>query len=439
VGVHYLFINASGRRGFINQLKYQFIIAAIGLVLTRLRPLSTQHKMNPVKEWNRISLLLLCSNLISHCSCYYPSILRSPQAQTKLRHARNSSRVIFFLLKFDESKQKSSNQYLDRCSNGIGVTFNRKILDRTLNLDAAKYLSLRKRPRALTTNLLYTRKNGSNNRNLSTNFDDLSLEFRTTKSIIGDTISDSISEQNSFRQQYSNGIAHQAAHCYDIQHSEFIGTAAAPPPELTTTATIGLVDDRTSQSIPGTILPSTLSIGAPLLWQSGVTESIRDNLAVRVATALDDSAIASIRQIVFWADPNRSITKTEHSSLYHQKCCEMLEMRRRREGAICLAAVVPAAMLSSIHISLETALEFDRHSTLNRDNVREWIIGTVECSIHEFYGTQLGHCYEPFKLLYLTEVAVHPLARRCGAGMMLLQVFIYTHAFKKNKVSKLCI
>jgi hypothetical protein len=387
--------------------------------------------MNPVKEWIRISLLLLCSNLISHCRCYYPYILRSPLARTKLHHNRKSSRVVSFLLR------QSTNQYLNRGSNGICPTFHKKILDRTLNVvDAAKKLSLRKRPRASTTNLLYTRKNGSNNSNLSTNFDDSSLEFRTTKSIIGETIRDSISEQNSLRQQYSNGIAHQASHCYDIQHSEFIGTAAAPPPGLTTTAAVGLLGDRTSKSIPGTILPSTLSIGSPLIWQSGVSESIRDNLAVRVATPLDDSAIASIRQIVFWADPNISISKTEHSSLYHQKCCEMLEMRRRREGAICLAAVVPATMLSSIHISLETALEFDRHSTLNRDNVREWIIGTVECSIHEFYGTQLGYCYEPFKLLYLTEVAVHPLARRCGAGMMLLEVFIYIHkCLRKNKVS----
>ncbi len=279
---------------------------------------------------------------------------------------------------------------------------------------------------------LFERADDSNNSsNFSTNFDDPSRDFRTTQSIIGDTIRDSIAEQrNTFGQQYSNGFVHKTSHCYDIGHSDFIGTAAAPPPELST-ATIGLLGDPTSNDTPGTILPNTLSVGTPLLWQSGATESIRDNLTVRVATAFDDSAIASIRQIVFWADPNVGLSKTEHSSLYHQKCCEMLEMRRRREGAICLAAVLPATMLSSIHISLETAFELDRHSTITRDNVREWIVGTVECSIHEFYGTQLGQCYKPNKLLYLTEVAVHPLARRCGAGLMLLEVFIYTFALVK--------
>jgi hypothetical protein len=394
--------------------------------------------MNSVLSGKRRLLFLLCANVIVfHCSCYYYPF-RSPLARSRLSHDKNNSRRAFFSLKI-ASKQNSSNQpphrYTKFATQRKRSSFSGKALYNKLHTEVLK--GCHTKAATSTTHLLCTKTNSNS---LSNNFDDLSFKISRSESIIKNTIREKISEQNALRQQ-SNGYAHQTTHCYNILHSEFIGTAAAPPPETTNaddaveTSSIGLLGDSLSPSLPVTILPRTLSVGTPLIWQSGTTESIRDNLTVRVATTADDSAIASIRQIVFWHDPNNSLTKTEHSSFYHQRCCEMLEMRRRKEGAICLAAVLPATILSSSHISLEMAFEFDRHCTVNRYNEKEWIIGTVECSIHEFYGTQLGQCYGPSKLLYLTEVAVLPSARRSGTGMMLLQVniYIYTHTSQISK------
>jgi ribosomal protein S18 acetylase RimI-like enzyme len=49
------------------------------------------------------------------------------------------------------------------------------------------------------------------------------------------------------------------------------------------------------------------------------------------------------------------------------------------------------------------------------------IIGSVECSQHEFYQTILGNSRPKNSLLYVTEVAVCPEARRCGTGLMLMK------------------
>ncbi|KAL7530666.1 hypothetical protein ACHAXR_004432 [Thalassiosira sp. AJA248-18] len=48
------------------------------------------------------------------------------------------------------------------------------------------------------------------------------------------------------------------------------------------------------------------------------------------------------------------------------------------------------------------------------------IIGSVECSHQEFRGTMLGNSRPKGALMYVTEVAVRPDARRCGAGAMLI-------------------
>ena len=58
-------------------------------------------------------------------------------------------------------------------------------------------------------------------------------------------------------------------------------------------------------------------------------------------------------------------------------------------------------------------------------------LGTVECSIHEFYGTRLGQSYGSLKVLYLTKFAVLSAARRCGAGIKLLQVSHWNRIFEK--------
>lgn len=49
------------------------------------------------------------------------------------------------------------------------------------------------------------------------------------------------------------------------------------------------------------------------------------------------------------------------------------------------------------------------------------VLGSAECSFHEFYGTQLGRRRKQHSILYVTEVAVSPSARRRGIGTKLLK------------------
>lgn len=49
------------------------------------------------------------------------------------------------------------------------------------------------------------------------------------------------------------------------------------------------------------------------------------------------------------------------------------------------------------------------------------VLGSVELSVHEFFGCELGKKSAEDSILYITEVAVNPAARRCGIGLKLLQ------------------
>mmetsp|Transcript_34672 Transcript_34672/g.70780 ORF Transcript_34672/g.70780 Transcript_34672/m.70780 type:complete len:162 (-) Transcript_34672:8-493(-) len=51
----------------------------------------------------------------------------------------------------------------------------------------------------------------------------------------------------------------------------------------------------------------------------------------------------------------------------------------------------------------------------------EWILGSAECSVHEFEGTELGKRRPEGAVMYVTEVAVSPVARRCGTGRRLMK------------------
>jgi GNAT superfamily N-acetyltransferase len=72
---------------------------------------------------------------------------------------------------------------------------------------------------------------------------------------------------------------------------------------------------------------------------------------------------------------------------------------RRKRGASCLVASRPAATRGEAPL----------------------VLGSAECSFHEFYGTQLGRRRKQHSVLYVTEVAVSPSARRQGIGRNLLQ------------------
>eukprot|EP00984_Skeletonema_dohrnii_P038121 scaffold40993_cov161-Skeletonema_dohrnii-CCMP3373.AAC.1 len=74
------------------------------------------------------------------------------------------------------------------------------------------------------------------------------------------------------------------------------------------------------------------------------------------------------------------------------------------------------------------------------------IIGSVECSHHEFRGTMLGNSRPKGALMYVTEVAVRPDRRRCGAGAALMKGVdevaalrnvetIYLHVDVRNKAA----
>jgi hypothetical protein len=119
-------------------------------------------------------------------------------------------------------------------------------------------------------------------------------------------------------------------------------------------------------------------------------------LSVRVATPGDDFQIANLRLSVF------SDFSSELRQQFCARSCQVLADRRLR-GATCLVAVCP--------------------SSASRNDV---ILGSVECSVHEFYATKLGRRRPKLSSLYITEVAVNPSIRRCGIGSKLLKVCCHT-------------
>lgn len=120
-----------------------------------------------------------------------------------------------------------------------------------------------------------------------------------------------------------------------------------------------------------------------------------DRVSVRVATPSDDFEIANLRLSVF------SNFSPNMRQSFCSRSCHVLASRRN-QGASCIVATVPryGSILSS------------------RSDI---ILGTAECSIHEFYGTELGSRRMQNSVLYITEVAVQPTARRKGIGSKLMQ------------------
>jgi len=158
------------------------------------------------------------------------------------------------------------------------------------------------------------------------------------------------------------------------------------------------------------------------------TKFIDEYLTIRVAERSDDLKLAELRSKVF------SKLFGMASKAFISCCCDIIESRRRR-GAISLLATLPRSMHNK---------SYQNSSRRQRSNER--VVGGIECSIHEFYGTQLGYTRPATKLLYITEVAVSPDARRCGIGKRLLKAVdlfadirgvesIYLHVDVKNKVA----
>jgi ribosomal protein S18 acetylase RimI-like enzyme len=138
-----------------------------------------------------------------------------------------------------------------------------------------------------------------------------------------------------------------------------------------------------------------------------------DNLLVRIATPSDDFQIAALRLSVF------SDFTPEQQVKFCERSCQAISSRRLR-GACCLIAA--------------------------HENDTETVLGSAECSYHEFFGTRLGQRRPQFSILYVTEVAVDIDARGQGIGKKLMDAVdiyaksrnietIYLHVDVENKAA----
>ena len=146
--------------------------------------------------------------------------------------------------------------------------------------------------------------------------------------------------------------------------------------------------DRPHVPLPGTVL--LCAERSNKVWKAA------ERISVRVATMADDLDIANLRLSVF------SDFSPDMRRAFCAKSCQVLATRRNR-GATCIAATVP------------------RYGSIMMPRP-DIILGTAECSFHEFEGTALGRRRLMDAILYITEVAVSPTARRKGIGQKLMEV-----------------
>lgn len=171
---------------------------------------------------------------------------------------------------------------------------------------------------------------------------------------------------------------------------------------------------------PGTILVKD-SRSSPI---SGHQITIRSS----VPHSSDDMFIANLRLSVF------SNFDKDKQDIFRSRSLEVLNFRRGR-GAVALVAEMPIdgvarghykndidTRIATGHMYGTTAFASIPISKPKKNSDMERkIIGSVECSQHEFCQTILGNFRPKNSLMYVTEVAVSPEARRCGAGMMLMK------------------
>lgn len=187
-------------------------------------------------------------------------------------------------------------------------------------------------------------------------------------------------------------------------------TATANPPPPTTAAFssfaphVGVLGSRTEKEYvedddesSSLLRPGSVVLGpTSSWWKDGNDKAI----TVRIATHADDVDVASLRLSVF------SELTPDIQNQFHGRSCQALHSRRLR-GAICLVARAAAP------------------SPCNQPNSYEEedgsLLGSAECSFHEFFGTRLGRRRPRNSVLYVTEVAVNPAARRQGIGRKLLR------------------
>ena len=178
---------------------------------------------------------------------------------------------------------------------------------------------------------------------------------------------------------------------------------------------------------PGTVLlPATTSSST----RSRITKNSNnhaqedlifpDCLTVRTTTPRSDTEVAQLRLSVF-SDFSPEVRR----QLVSRSVKAVVS--RRMQGATCLIATAPAS------VGVTDAVTAARKENEKRGHSRYYnhhhynrpqpiILGSAECSFHEFQGTTLGYQRPEQSILYVTEVAVSPSARRKGVGGKLLQV-----------------
>jgi ribosomal protein S18 acetylase RimI-like enzyme len=135
---------------------------------------------------------------------------------------------------------------------------------------------------------------------------------------------------------------------------------------------------------------------------------------VRIATPADDMDIAYLRMSVF------SDIAPDLRSLFCARSCQAIAARRIR-GAICFVATQQQQQQQPTISSTESTQQQHLLQQQSEQQEGEVIVGSAECSYHEFFGTRLGRCRKQNALLYITEVAVNPSVRRLGIGTAILR------------------
>jgi ribosomal protein S18 acetylase RimI-like enzyme len=137
-------------------------------------------------------------------------------------------------------------------------------------------------------------------------------------------------------------------------------------------------------------------------WQSTsstLSSSTNEDVCVRVATHADDVNVANLRLSVF------SDFCSQQQSQFCARSCMVIANRRNR-GAVCVVA---------------TDIKDDKDKDNDSSSTNTVVLGSAEVSHHEFVGTRLAQHRLEQSILYVTEVAVNPAARRRGIGYKLLQ------------------
>lgn len=229
------------------------------------------------------------------------------------------------------------------------------------------------------------------------------------------------------------------------------------------------ITDESQQLPPVPPLPGSFLVGTNGDIPSKRQMIIRSS----IPHSSDDTHIANLRLSVF------SNFDEEKQNLFRSRSVEVLNVRRKK-GAVVLVAEIPKKggeghndYLNEMQARIANGYQYG-NCMADQTNVDEStphalivrpgrgarvtsvstgvtvdnssIIGSVECSSQEFRGTILGNSRPTGSVMYVTEVAVSPDARRAGAGVMLMQGVdkvaalrnietIYLHVDVKNKAA----